>query len=148
MRFPILKTDNCGRTLATPDWRLCRTVIFTGNSRPSRSFFILTCKSCYDINFFISLVEGFAPKLDKTVCPEIIKFFIQTLNCKVVLWCLRLLFAVEHREFCLNSTCCVDFMKIVLSFCCQHNNSTPQHIIPNMLIPILSFQAQMILRLI
>lgn len=73
---------------------------------------------------------------------------IQTLNCKVVLWCSRLLFAVERREFCLNSTCCVDFMKIVLSFYCQHNNSTPQHIIPNMLIPILSFQAQMILRLI
>lgn len=48
----------------------------------------------------------------------------------------------------LHSTCCVDFMKIVLSFYCQHNNSTPQHIIPNMLIPILSFQAQMILRLI
>ena len=73
---------------------------------------------------------------------------IQTLNCKVVLWCSRLLFAVERREFCLNSTCCVDFMKIVLSFYCQHNNSTPQHIIPNMVIPILSFQAQMILRLI
>lgn len=77
-----------------------------------------------------------------------IVWIIQTLNCKVVLWCSRLLFAVERREFCLNSTCCVDFMKIVLSFYCQHNNSTPQHIIPNMLIPILSFQAQMILRLI
>jgi hypothetical protein len=84
---------------------------------------------------------------DKPYCP-LTMASIQTLNCKVVLWCSRLLFAVERREFCLNSTCCVDFMKIVLSFYCQHNNSTPQHIIPNMLIPILSFQAQMILRLI
>lgn len=92
--------------------------------------------------------------LNKFVCNPheywflVIVWIIQTLNCKVVLWCSRLLFAVERREFCLNSTCCVDFMKIVLSFYCQHNNSTPQHIIPNMLIPILSFQAQMILRLI
>ena len=100
-----------------------------------------------DTFYFIVDDTVFCPKDDKPYCP-LTMASIQTLNCKVVLWCSRLLFAVERREFCLNSTCCVDFMKIVLSFYCQHNNSTPQHIIPNMLIPILSFQAQMILRLI
>lgn len=100
-----------------------------------------------DTFYFIVDDTVFYPKYDKPYCP-LTMASIQTLNCKVVLWCSRLLFAVERREFCLNSTCCVDFVKIVLSFYCQHNNSTPQHIIPNMLIPILSFQAQMILRLI
>ena len=71
-----------------------------------------------DTFYFIVDDTVFYPKYDKPYCP-LTMASIQTLNCKVVLWCSRLLFAVERREFCLNSTCCVDFMKIVLSFYCQ-----------------------------
>ena len=43
----------------------------SGNSRPSRSFFILNCISCFHMIFVISLAESFALKLDKSFCPEI-----------------------------------------------------------------------------
>ena len=47
----------------------------SGYSRPSRSFFILNCISCFHMIFVISLAESFALKLDKTVCPEICELF-------------------------------------------------------------------------
>lgn len=43
-----------------------------------------------------------------------------------------------------------EYKELIIEWRCDpyNYNGTPQHIIPNMLIPILSFQAQMILRLI
>ena len=46
---------------------------------------------------------------------------IQTPLCQVVImWCFSLILVVKIREFCLISTCCVNFRENVLSFCC-HN---------------------------
>ena len=52
---------------------------------------------------------------------------IQTPLCQVVMWCFSLILVVKIREFCLISTCCVNFRENVLSFCCHNRgHSFPQ----------------------
>lgn len=47
---------------------------------------------------------------------------IRTPLCQVVMWCNVLILVVEIREFCPDSTHCVNFRENVLSFCCQCNS--------------------------
>lgn len=71
-----------------------------------------------DTFYFIVDDTVFCPKDDKPYCP-LTTLIIQTLNCKVVLRCLWLGFVDKIQQFCLNSTYCVDFLMIVLSFYCH-----------------------------
>ena len=50
---------------------------------------------------------------------------IQTPLCKVVMWCFSLIFKARIKEFYMVSTYCVDFLGIVLSFCCQYFTPAP-----------------------
>lgn len=50
---------------------------------------------------------------------------IQTPLCKVVMWCFSLIFKAGIKEFYMVSAYCVDFLGIVLSFCCQYFTPAP-----------------------
>ena len=50
---------------------------------------------------------------------------IQTPLCKVVMWCFSLIFKAGIKEFYMVSTYCVNFLGIVLSFCCQYFTPAP-----------------------
>ena len=63
--------------------------------------------SCFATNSFSSQAKGFAPNEDKSFSPGISA--IQTLLCKVVVWCNVLILMVKIQEFCPGCTCCVDF---------------------------------------
>ena len=89
------------------------------NSRPSRSFFILNCFSCFHMIFFISLAETFALKLDKSLCPVIFKLLELGVSL-VVINCICLSFMQIHTDFYFDYI----IYSGLLIFCCQ-NVATP-----------------------
>ena len=65
---------------------------------------------------------------DASYLPDTLSAFlsvIQTPLCKVVMWCFSLIFKAGIKEFYMVSTYCVDFLGIVLSFCCKYFTPAP-----------------------